>query len=143
MGEKVTYQTKQKQILYDFLLVHADKQFSAREIAGRIKEENKIGESTVYRLIKNLTDEGVLRRFNGSNGKSVVYQFAGQTGHCHEHFHLKCSDCGALVHLDCNLLNSFRAHMGEHHGFLLDPVKTIFYGSCAHCAKQKTEGAIK
>lgn len=139
MNKKASYHTKQKQLLYDFFAAHPDKQFSAREIADLIKEKAEIGESTVYRLIKKLTEDGELRRFSGKNVKSVVYQFAGQSEHCHEHFHLKCTDCGELIHLDCELLKSFETHMGEHHGFVIDPVKTIFYGVCADCAKHSKE----
>ena len=142
MRDKTSYRTKQKELLYAFLKAHPEKQYSAKEITALIKEHHAdIGESTVYRLIKNLTDEGVLRRFSGKNAKSVVYQFAGQNEHCHEHFHLKCTDCGELIHLDCELLKSFEKHMGAHHGFSIDPVKTIFYGVCASCGKsQKKEG---
>ena len=141
MYKKAPYHTKQKELVYHFFAEHPDKQFSAKEIADIIKKEEKIGESTVYRLIKQLTESGKLRRFNGENVKSVVYQFAGQSAHCHEHFHLKCTDCGELIHLDCTLLKSFETHLGNHHGFVIDPVKTIFYGVCTSCAQEKKEAA--
>ncbi len=142
MKERTSYRTKQKEMLYAFFKGHPEKQFSAKQIADGIKAQGAtdIGESTVYRLIKHLTDEGVLRRFNGKNAKNVVYQFAGQNEHCRKHFHLKCTDCGELIHLDCHLLKSFEEHMGAHHGFSIDPVKTIFYGVCASC-KNNQKGA--
>lgn len=138
---KTAYQTKQKRKLLEFFASHPDAQFSAREIADQIKSTSKIGESTVYRLIKTMTESGVLRRFHGKDTKSVVYQFAGNTTHCHQHFHLKCGECGELVHLNCELLSAFSAHMNEHHGFCLDPVQTILYGTCAACSEKEATRA--
>lgn len=137
MQQRGSYRTKQKQFIYNFFAQNPDKQFSAKEVANAIKAEASVGESTVYRLIKHLTDEGIVRRFHEKNGKSVVYQFADRTAHCHEHFHLKCTGCGELIHLDCNLVKSFEQHTGNHHGFTIDPVKTIIYGTCAACEQQE------
>lgn len=142
MSEKTFYNTKQKKLILNFLAENANRQFSAKEISDILNQNASIGESTVYRLIKKLTDEGEIRRFHGKNNKSVVYQFAGQNPHCHEHFHLKCTCCGGLIHLDCGLAKSFSEHMDTCHGFLVDPVKTIIYGTCAKCfihkAKEET-----
>ena len=140
MDRKTSYNTKQKQIIYRFFEENREKQFSAKEIFESLKDDAEIGESTVYRLIKTLTDDGAIRRFNGKNTKSIVYQFAGKNEHCHEHLHLKCSDCGELIHLDCELSKEFEEHMGKHHGFLIDPIKTIFYGTCMECVKKHGRG---
>ncbi len=133
MKMKTSYHTKQKELIYEFFRLNPDKQYSAKEVSDTINQSAKIGESTVYRLIKKLTDDGEIRRFQGKNAKSVVYQFSDRTEHCTEHFHLKCLECGALKHLDCDLVSSLEQHMGNHHGFTIDPVKTIFYGTCAAC----------
>ncbi len=139
MHEKNSYQTKQKQLVLNFLVSNPHTQFSAKEIAEQVKEQAQIGESTVYRLIKKLTESGEIRRFSGKDVKSVVYQYAGGNGHCHEHFHLKCTDCGEFIHLDCKLMKSFEEHCAAHHGFMIDPMKTVFYGLCSACAKEKEE----
>lgn len=137
--KKMPYRTKQKQLVLQFLANHPNTQFSAKEIAMRIQEVAEIGDSTVYRLIKNMTESGELRRFHGKNGKSVVYQYTDKTEHCHEHFHLKCTDCGEFIHLDCDLIKSFEEHCTRHHGFVIDPMKTVFYGLCEPCARKKQE----
>lgn len=139
MQETHSYRTKQKQLVLSFLAANPNMQYSAKEIAESIKKEAEIGESTVYRLIKKLTESGQIRRFSGKNGKSVVYQYAGQNGHCHEHFHLKCTNCGEFIHLDCKAVKSFEKHCFQHHGFMIDPMKTVFYGLCAFCAKSQEE----
>ncbi len=139
MNSRNSYKTKQKQMIYDFFAANPDRQFSAKEVSDSVKKQAEIGESTVYRLIKKLTEDGEIRRFSGKNVKSVVYQFANQSEHCHEHFHLKCSGCGELIHLDCGLVKEFENHMNSHHGFTIDHVKTIIYGTCAACGKMKKE----
>lgn len=139
MQEKNSYRTRQKQSVLDFLAANPHTQYSAKEIAERVKEQAQIGESTVYRLIKKLTESGEIRRFNGKDVKSIVYQYAGGNGHCHEHFHLKCTDCGEFIHLDCSLMKSFEKHCSAHHGFRIDPMKTVFYGVCASCAGRQKE----
>ena len=137
MYESRGYQTKQKQLIYAFFAKHPNRHFSAKEVAENLKMSAQIGESTVYRLIHKLTEDGEIRRFHGKNSKSVVYQFAGKDAHCDEHFHLKCSGCGQLIHLDCALVKDFEAHMGSHHGFSIDHTKTVIYGTCESCHEKK------
>ena len=137
METKQHYNTKQKQVIYTFFAQNPHCQFSAKEVSARVKQQAQIGESTVYRLIKQLTEDGEIRRFNGKDVKSVVYQFADKGDQCHAHFHLKCSGCGQLIHLDCALMKDFSAHIDSHHGFLVDQGKTVIYGTCAHCNKTK------
>ena len=52
-------------------------------------------------------------------------------------FRLKCTGCGELIHLDCGLVKEFEAHMTSHHGFSIDHLKTIIYGTCANCVNKK------
>ena len=37
--------------------------------------------------------------------------------------------------LDCDHLLSLNKHIAEHHGFIIDPCQTVFYGRCADCLK--------
>lgn len=134
--DRSSYNTKQKRLIYNFFSDNPEKQFSAKEIAEKIKYHDKIGESTVYRLIKKMTEDGEIRRFSGKNTKSVVYQFAGKNSHCDKHFHLKCMNCGELIHLDCASVKNFETHMDEHHGFSIDHIKTVIYGTCFSCNKK-------
>lgn len=136
MIDRSSYNTKQKQLIYGFFAANPDKQLSAKEIYNHLKQQSPIGESTVYRLIKKMTENEEIRRFSGKNVKSVVYQFAGKNEHCNEHFHLKCISCGELIHLDCDLIKAFEKHMDSQHGFSVDHAKTVIYGTCAECGKK-------
>ena len=129
------YNTKQKQILIDFFKKNTDKQYSIKEISDAIVQDN-IGKSTVYRLIDKMTEEGSIRRFRGS-GKSVLYQYVGEHHECDSHFHLKCVECGLLIHLECDYMSSLNKHINEHHKFEIDTSKTIFYGMCSNCSAKE------
>jgi len=137
MERKNSYQTKQKSVIYDFFAKNPERQYSAKEVFENIRESEEIGESTVYRLIKKLTEDGEIRRFSGKDVKSVVYQYADKNEKCHEHFHLKCVNCGVLTHLDCGIVKDFEKHLGSHHGFSVDHMKTVIYGQCAQCTAKE------
>ena len=135
MNMKNTYQTKQRKCVLNYLEEHRDHVYSIGEIADAVSRESEIGKSTVYRLIHQLEEEGVIRLFREEGGKAFLCSYIGEASHCREHFHLKCSDCGLLFHTDCHLLGQIQHHFLEEHSFVIDPEKTVFYGLCAECRK--------
>lgn len=132
---KRKYRTRQIDALLKFLENNADSQLSVNEIAAAVGRT--AGKSTVYRRIKELTDTGLVRRFRGEDGRSVFYQFVGEKCIRDNHFHLKCTHCGKLVHLDCTRMEKLAGHIGERHGFLLDSAKCVLYGKCGSCIGEK------
>ncbi len=131
------YNTKQKQLLINFFAENNNKQFSTKEINEYLCSKNKIGQSTVYRLISGLVEDGTIRRFRGSNAKSVVYQYVGSNHQCDKHFHLKCIECGLLIHLDCEHMEDLNSHINTEHNFDIDISKTILYGMCKACKEKE------
>ena len=57
---------------------------------------------------------------------------------CLEHFHLKCIECGKLIHIDCNYMKSLDEHILQHHGFKVDNSRTVLYGICNSCNEKKS-----
>ncbi len=127
------YNTKQKQILINYLKANKNRHLSVAEIADGVKNSG-VGKSTVYRKITELCDMGELRRFRGADGKSVVYQYMDSSKDCRNHFHLKCTGCGALQHLDCESVMVLNRHIKEQHGFQVDMGTTVIYGLCSTCS---------
>lgn len=132
---KNEYNTKQKQILTDYFSENSNRQFSVNEVARDVGEKG-IGKSTVYRQISNMCNEGILKRFRGKNGKSVLYQYLGANTHCDKHFHLKCTECGELIHLDCDSIMRFTKHIDDSHGFRVNIADTVLYGVCKKCSRK-------
>ncbi len=134
--EHISYQTRQRKRLVSFLEENADRQFTSAELTAVLCGENCSGKSTVYRQLQQLTEEGVLRRFRGENAQSVLYQYVGKHHECERHFHLKCTGCGTLVHLDCDHMQTLQQHILADHDFFVDPAVTVLYGICHACAKR-------
>lgn len=130
---KSTYQTQQRKILLQFLSSAEDKQFTIEEI---MEEMNRKGEtvpkSSLYRLMKKLVDEGVVRRHSKEDSRQFVYQIM-ESEACHSHLHLQCTECGRLVHLSEEATKEARKWMEGSTGFELDQEKTFLYGKCNDC----------
>lgn len=135
--EKGTYQTAGRRRLMDFFIRNPDKQFSAEDIAAGVNAdvtgEKPLGQSTVYRQVTRLCEEGILRRFRPENEDRTLYQYVGGSLDCSHHFHLKCIRCGKLFHLDCHMSDELIAHIQVEHGFAVDSGRSILYGFCREC----------
>ena len=124
------YRTEQKKLLLAYLSRHADEAFSAGELA-RTLGECGVGKSTVYRLIAQLTDEGILRRF-AREGGALSYQYIGGDT-CGAHLHLRCTACGKVIHLEGDGSRAFGALLENEYGFRLNEGQTVLLGLCADC----------
>ena len=127
------YQTKQKKLLLDYLKNNTQKQLSINDITNTICPDG-CGRSTIYRLVSKLCDMGVLIKLQSDDSKSVLYQYVGEGTQCSSHFHLMCSECGTLLHLDCDHINKISTHILKNHNFKLDMKKTVLYGICSDCS---------
>lgn len=134
----MAYKTRQSACILQLLEENKDKHLTAEEIYSLLKEAGQaVGQTTVYRQLDKLSGEGKVQKFSRGDQDGACYQFA-ETNHCHEHYHLKCTVCGKLYHAECNFLNELSAHIQKEHGFQMDCSKTVFYGVCAECAKEKS-----
>lgn len=133
----MAYNTKQKELILSYIKQNADKHLTAEEIAAALKNDG-VGKTTVYRHLEKLCADGIVRKYLMSEGNSACYQYAENDG-CHSHFHLKCVECGALIHLECKQLCNIEQHISDSHGFIVDSSRTVFYGKCRECAKGEGE----
>ena len=132
MAEK--YRTRQRAEIINYLEAHAGSHLTTEEILAALPN---VGRSTVYRMLESLVKDGTVRRFAGEAGRSACFQYVGETGSCHEHFHLKCTDCGKVIHLECEKLTECSAHILEEHGFRTDLARTLIYGRCLECSRKE------
>ena len=56
---------------------------------------------------------------------------------CDEHYHVKCKECGKLIHFECDDFKKVCEHILQEHKFYVD-TKSIIYGICEDC-KKKTD----
>lgn len=137
------YQTAGRAQLTAYLATHAAaRPQSAKEICeGLAGGAGAPGNSSVYRLLSVLCEEGVLHRSQDESGGAVYQYVEGGGAVCRTHFHLQCTVCGRVTHLTCGCGEEIATILSEEHGFAVDSGKTVFYGVCAVCRGQKEKKA--
>jgi Fur family ferric uptake transcriptional regulator len=141
MGRASRYQTRQGAQILDYLASLKGEHVTAAAIAGRFEGgKPPIGKTTVYRHLEKLVEDGKVRRYF-LEGDSACYQYTGGA-ECREHFHLKCESCGELIHLNCDVLKDVTAHVMKDHRFAINPLKTVFYGTCGSCLSKAKKPAL-
>ncbi|MBQ2676660.1 MAG: transcriptional repressor [Clostridia bacterium] len=131
MVKAVKYNTKQREIIFDYLKQNRHSHVTAEDIFEHLKKEGRaVGKSTVYRYLDSLTQSGEVRKYFSNDGKTAQYQIADN---CDSHYHLKCSDCGRIIHTDCDEIAEVFSHILSEHSFAVDMKKTVIYGKCDKC----------
>ena len=137
------YHTKQKARILSYFEAHPHDHFTAAQLVQAMQADGTpIGAATVYRQLERLEQSGLLRRYTLDDRGSACWQYGGaeaKAGTCHAHFHLKCTRCGALIHLDCAHLAEITQHVQKDHGFTIAAERTTFYGICSRCETTDTE----
>ena len=130
------YTTRQREQILDYLRQHAQGHTTAEELLEHLRQSGTpLSKATVYRTLERLETQNVVRRYELGGRQGACYQYI-EGPECHDHFHLKCTQCGRLFHVECHHLVATRHHIGEHHGFAVDPGKTVFYGRCGDCQEE-------
>lgn len=136
------YNTEKRSEITAFLSANRERAFSLEEICVAILSDGK-GRSTVFRLVSKMCEEGTIRRLTEENSRHVTYQYLGGD-ECSEHFHLKCRECGKMIHLDEGVSHALETRILESESFVLEDGAVLF-GRCADCGRgtSSTEGACR
>ena len=126
----MTYNTEKRAQVINLLTAHQDDALTIDEICRAVCKDGS-GKSTVYRIIARLVSEGEVRKLTDPMTRHTTYQFVGGEG-CHEHLHLKCAECGRLIHLDGETSHLLRDRIKMAGGFELD-VGSMLFGRCEGC----------
>ena len=138
MQRKSSYNTKARQEISDFLKQNGTTAVSAADICQHLQSiGNSVNPTTVYRYLDRLCAEKTIIKYIAEKGEKAVYQYSGQKKQCSEHLHLKCTQCGRILHLDCGFMQEFQAHLREHHDFELQCEGSVLYGLCSDCRKKQ------
>ena len=137
----LTYRTKQRAVILDFLAAHPERTFDVESLhKALLANGEKVSRTTVYRMLKRLAEEKRIVSFFDDAQKLTRFRFdpdrAGSAGQ----IELKCSACGKVERLDCSALSSFEAHLRSEHHFRLSCAERVFSGVCENCAGEKTGG---
>lgn len=136
MERKGHYTTRQGREIAAYLQARPGQHVTAAELCAHLAGQGEpVGKATVYRQLERLVEEGLVTRYtvDGTTGACYAYTGPSQAPGGETCYHCKCQRCGALIHLHCGEVEQLRRHMLAHHGFALDPQRTVFYGLCRDC----------
>ena len=140
MNNKNSYNTKQKNMLDDYLKSVSGKHVTVSDICEHFKEQgNPIGMTTVYRHLERMIKDGLVNKYIIDKNSPACFEYVSEEAHDDHNacFHCKCEKCGKLIHLHCGDLEALQKHLAVGHKFFLNPFKTVFYGLCDECYIKK------
>ena len=124
------YHTEKREAVADFLCSHASESFSLEELCKILCPDGK-GKSTVYRLISRFVDEGTVRKIADIRTRHNSYQWIGEG--CSHHLHLKCTECGKLLHMGHTLSEQLLSDILGESDFSVRVDSTTLFGCCKDC----------
>lgn len=94
----------------------------------------EIGLATVYRVLNQFEDAGIVTRHSFESGKSV-FELTQQQ----HHDHLICLDCGQVIEFHDDIIEQLQREISHKHGIKLTNHSLYLYGKCERGDCRKNE----
>ncbi len=140
------YKTKQMKALLEYMEGTGGTHVTAADVYSYFASHHSgVGQTTVYRNLEKLVEQGDVIKYNLDSSSSACYEYVGQHRHDHQEacYHLRCQSCGRVLHLSCDSVTDLGTHLLQEHGFVIDFQKTVFYGICDDCRKRLSQNPGK
>lgn len=99
---------------------------SAEDVYKILLEQNEeIGLATVYRVLNQFDDAGIVTRHHFEGGKSVF-----ELAHKAHHDHLVCLKCGKVVEFEDDVIEQRQSDIADSHKIKLTNHSLYLYGEC-------------
>jgi len=99
---------------------------SAEDVYKILLEHNEeIGLATVYRVLNQFDDAGIVSRHHFEGGKSVF-----ELSHKKHHDHLVCLKCGKVVEFEDDVIEQRQTDIANSHNIKLTNHSLYLYGEC-------------
>lgn len=135
--ESRNYNTVQKQKILEMLKNNSDKHLNVDEMLFILSVEKvNVSRATLYRFLDVLVQTGEVQKFIIGENEKACYQYIQDKEHCNNHFHLMCTECGKLIHMNCSKVDEIVKHIEDDHEFKVDPGRVVFYGICKECQEK-------
>ncbi|KID56775.1 ferric uptake regulator [Pseudoalteromonas luteoviolacea] len=85
----------------------------------------EIGLATVYRVLNQFDDAGIVTRHHFEGGKSV-FELSGST----HHDHLVCLKCGKVIEFEDEVIETRQVEIATSNGIKLTNHSLYLYGEC-------------
>jgi Fur family transcriptional regulator, ferric uptake regulator len=97
---------------------------SAEDLYKKLLEQgDEVGVATVYRVLNQFDDAGIVTRHHFEGGKSV-FELANQ----HHHDHLVCLTCGEVIEFNDDLIEKQQKLIAQKYGIKLTNHSLYLFG---------------
>lgn len=103
-----------------------------------LASESEIGLATVYRILMQFVEAGMLHKSTFDAGKAVFELNRG-----HHHDHLVCVRCGKVEEFFDEAIEVRQQEIARQHGFRLMDHAMALYGICSDPACQSAEANVQ
>ena len=104
----------------------ANQHISAEDVYKLLLEQNEeIGLATVYRVLNQFDDAGIVTRHHFEGVKSVF-----ELAHKKHHDHLVCLKCGKVVEFEDDVIEKRQDDIAKKHKITLTNHSLYLYGEC-------------
>lgn len=134
LEERGLRMTPQRSLIVDVFL-KTERHVSSEDLYSLVKRKDRsIGQATVYRTLKLLSESGIAREVDFGEG---VTRYEHEYGHDH-HDHLICESCRKSIEVVDPRIEELQEKLARDHGFVMTSHKLDMFGLCAKCrAKEK------
>ncbi len=113
----------------------ATRHLSAEDIYKILINENMdIGLATVYRVLTQFQQAGLLLRNYFEQGKAVF-----ELNHGEHHDHLICMKCQRVEEFYDEIIENRQHEIAQEHDFTIEGHSLSLYGVCSQCKKNKND----
>ena len=123
--------TAQRDLILDMFL-RTEEHLSSEDLYRLVqRQDSTIGQTTVYRTLKLLTEAGLAREVRFGDG---VTHYEHNYKHEH-HDHMICSECGRIIEFFSAELEAIQDAMAAKHRFQVTQHLLRIIGICAECRR--------
>jgi Fur family ferric uptake transcriptional regulator len=117
--------------ILDFFRKSGQRHLSAEDVYRALVGENvDIGLATVYRVLTQFEQAGILLRSQFDGGKAIF-----ELNDVDHHDHLICTHCGKVVEFSDHDIEKRQHKVAQQNGFSLQSHAMVLYGVCQACVK--------
>src|SRR5437879_10216263 len=127
--------TAQRDLILDIFL-RTEEHLSSEDLYRLVqKDDPSIGQTTVYRTLKLLTEAGLAREVRFGDGRT---HYEHNYKHQH-HDHMISSECGRIIEFFSAELEAIQDAMAAKHRFEVTQHLLRIIGICAECRRKERE----
>ncbi len=129
--------TSQRDLILDVFL-RTEEHLSNEDLYRLVQQQDpSVGQTTVYRTLKLLTEAGLAREVRFGDGRTHY-----EHNYKHEHHdHMICSECGKLIEFYSAEFEALQDAMAAKQGFEVTQHLLRIIGVCADCSREAKQDA--